>query len=514
MSIWRLALCVLVLVGCSSSESDLVGGTGAAGGAGGAGASGAAAGSGAGTGGSGAGGALPYGFRYGVNLGHRNASWGDADDATLASRAGVRSIRVKLPAMHLATWGYDIEVGDMQSYQSLGLHDHIGFLIGSESVDLTVAPPGSQDWQNEYYIPKNLYEPIVLGDGSVNPNNYWASYVYRTVDTYKSWVHVWHVWNEPDWVADWQVTQSWGTEPPAAADLPRFNGSIFDYVRMLRVTREAAHKADPAALIATGGIGYPTFLAAILRYTDNPTDGSVSADFPAKGGAYLDVIDFHYYPIFSPKSSDASVDQLIASKAAFAQVLADAGATVRGWNVSETGAPLATTPDYPTIGSPEYARNYLLKTMVTAQANDIGGVDWFILSNGEDASTDVFDHMGLYEDVAALSTVDQAVKTDAGTAYATLGDVLGGASYDAAATVALGLPAGVRGVCFAQDGKRRIALWAETPAANETAAANVELATSTGFDVHAWDGTISSADASGGMASLDLDGAPLLLVER
>ena len=51
---------------------------------------------------------------------------------------------------------------------------------------------------------------------------------------------------------------------PKAADLPRFNGSIHDYVRMLRVTKEAATKADPAALIATGGIGYPTFLAALL----------------------------------------------------------------------------------------------------------------------------------------------------------------------------------------------------------------------------------------------------------
>ena len=81
-------------------------------------------------------------------------------------------------------------------------------------------------------------------------------------------------------------------------------------------------------------------------------------------------------------------------------------------------------------------------------------------------------------------------------------------------TAALGLPAGARGVCFLQAGMRRIALWAETPAAGETAAANVELATPTGFEVHAWDGTTSSADPTGGVATLALTGSPLLLVER
>src|SRR5262249_11412018 len=150
--------------------------------------------------------------------------------------------------------------------------------------------------------------------------------------TYKTWVHLWHVWNEPDWVSNWQVTQSWDTMPPAAADLPRFNGSIFDYIRMLRITMEVARKADPEALIATGGIGYPSFLSAILRYTDNPVDGSVTAEYPKTGGAYIDVIDFHYYPIFSPKSSDASADDYIQAKVDMDQVLATAGASVRGWN--------------------------------------------------------------------------------------------------------------------------------------------------------------------------------------
>lgn len=446
-------------------------------------------------------------------MGHRNASWGDDKEATLSSRAGADSIRVKLPAAHFARWGYDIEEGDLGAYASLGMGHHIGFLIGSDSVEHSVAPAGSADWQNEYYIPKNLYEPIFLANGDVNPDNYWAAYVYQTVSTYKQWVPVWHVWNEPDWVGDWRVTQTWDTDAPQAADLPRFNGSIFDYVRMLRVAREAAKKADPAALIATGGVGYPSFLSAILRYTDNPAGGAVTSEYPAKGGAYIDVLDFHYYPVFSPKSSDASLDDFIASKDALAGVLSDAGVSVRGWNVSENGAPSAATTDYPGVGSPEYARNYLIKMYVGAQAHGIGGVDWFILSNGDAGSDDAFTHMGLYEDIASLSTVDQATKTDSGTAYTTLTSVLAGASYDASATAALAAPAGVRAYVFGA-APRNIVVWAATGAQGEAASASFDVSTETGFDVKAWNGASSTLTPSGGKVTVALTGSPQFLIER
>jgi hypothetical protein len=508
----------LVLSACGSSEAPGPGGApnGVSGPAGSSGSSGSSdAGGRAGDGGAivgGSGASLPYGFRYGVNMGHRNASWGDDKEATLASRSGARSIRVKLPAAHLARWGYDIEKGDVATYGSLKMKDHIGFLIGSETIDESTAPAGSEDWKNEFYIPKNLYEPIFGGDGSVNPKNYWATYIFKVVSTYKDAIKVWHIWNEPDWVSDWNLVDTWKTVPPKAADLPRFNGSIFDYVRMLRVAKEAAAKADPEALIATGGIGYAPFLDAILRYTDNPQDGSVTSAYPATGAAYVDVIDFHYYPIFGAKSSDPSIDDFIASKDALAAVLDARGKKVRGWNVSETGAPLAKTADYPNVGSPEYARSYLIKAMTWAQASGIGGVDWFILSNGSDSGA--FSRMGLYEDVASLGTVDQAVKTDIGKAYSTLTAQLEGAQYDEAATKALGLPAGARAVAFAKDGKRRICAWATTKGNDETAAAEVALPTATGFDVYGWDGAKSSADATSGAAHLSLTGSPVFLVER
>lgn len=458
--------------------------------------------------------AVTYGFRYGINLGHRNGAWGDDKEGMLAAQAGARSIRIKLPAMHLKTWGLEIEKGDIASYASHGMKDHIGFLIGSPSVADTVAPAGSADWQNEYFIPKSLYEPIFGTDGNINPANTWAQYIYDVVRTYKDSIKVWHVWNEPDWVADWHVVDGWKTKPPTKEELVRFNGSIFDYVRMLRIAKQASQKADPDSLIATGGIGYPPFLDAILRYTDNPADGSVTDAYPATGGDYLDVVDFHYYPVFSAKSSDPSVDDFVASKNALQAVLDARGKKVRGWNVSETGAPSAKTTEYPNIGSPEYARNYLLKVFTIAQQSGIGGVDWFILSNGDAAGKSAYDRMGLYGDLAALSSPEQAVKTDTGKAFTTLQQVLGGAGYDDAATKALALPAGARGVAFRKDDKRRLALWAVTQGTSEDASVAIKLATTSGFDVYAWDGAKSSADAAGGEAPLTLTGSPVLLVER
>ena len=517
MRAWFLGAAV-ALAACGSSDSDGDGDGAASSGSSSGGASSGTSG-GSGPGGSSGGGSsggvaggLPYGFRYGINMGHRNASWGDDLEATLASRAGARSIRVKLPASHLKTWGYAIETGDNATYATLGMHDHIGFLIGSETVGQSTAPAGSEDWQNEYYIPKNLYEPIFQADGSVNPQNYWASYVFQTITTYKPWIHVWHIWNEPDFTADYHVTDSWKTEPPKAADLPRFHGSIFDYVRLLRIAKEVAHKADPEALIATGGIGYPSFLSAILRYTDNPDGGAISADYPAKGGAYFDVLDFHYYPVFGAKGSDAAVDDFLASKAALAQTLDAAGAKVRGWNVSETGAPSQKTTDYPDVGGPEYARNYLLKVMTMAQVNGIGGVDWFILANGDANGKDAYQYMGLYQDYSAAANVDQAVQTDTGKAYATLAQVVGDAPFDAAATAALALPASVHGAAFVKDGKRHLVVWAATAGTSEDATASLDVTSAAGFDSYAWDGTKTAAAA--GKVTLALTGSPTLLSEK
>jgi hypothetical protein len=46
-------------------------------------------------------------------------------------------------------------------------------------------------------------------------------------------------------------------------------------------------------------LGNRSFLASLLRNTDNPVDGSATAQYPLKAGAYFDVVSFHDYPEFS-----------------------------------------------------------------------------------------------------------------------------------------------------------------------------------------------------------------------
>ena len=72
--------------------------------------------------------------------------------------------------------------------------------------------------------------PIDPKTGEINPDNYWAQYVYDAVRTYSPWIKVWEIWNEPDYVSEWQVTQEWPERAPTSEDLIRFNGSVYDYV--------------------------------------------------------------------------------------------------------------------------------------------------------------------------------------------------------------------------------------------------------------------------------------------
>ncbi|UQA61209.1 hypothetical protein [Polyangium aurulentum] len=508
-----LGALLVLLAACSSSPGG--GGEGGAGAAG----NGGAGGNGPGSGGGGSGaGALGEPFRHGVNFGFRNPSFTDPDMAMLASEAGADSARLKLPEYHLEKWGWDIEAGDMQKYQELGMSNQVAFLIGPSAAHST-APDGTPSWQLDEYIPKNLYQPVFLADGAINPDNYWGKYVFETVSTYKTWVRTWEVWNEPDWVSDWQATQTWGTQPPTKEQLVRFHGSIFDYVRMLRVTYEAARKADPQAKIALGGLGYPTFLSAVLRYTDNPADGSVSAEYPETGAKYFDVVSYHYYPLWTPGSSDEGVKGFLNLRDDFAKVLADAGVTGKGWVVTETGASHEAISGSPS--GTQYAVNYLLKVMTSAQAAGVGGVDWFALSDGADigASKDAFAYMGLYLDVAKAATPNDAQRTDTGWAYRTHGELLGGARFDAEATAALALPATLGGAAFRRsDGREAYVLWARAEAAGEDASATYELATSKPLKAYAWDhgktGESKDLAPSGGKVTLQLGGAPQIFVEE
>jgi len=467
-------------------------------------------------GGAGAGGSTTLGgpFRYGMNFGYV-PGFSNQDMAKLANGVGANGARLSFPESFFAQWGYDIEVANNQAFQTIGIKDNVAFLSGPTR-DHSSAPSSVPDAELVYWIPNDLYQPIFLADGSVNPGNSWAAYVEKTVSTYKDYVRVYSVWNEPDWVSDWHAVSTWTTAPPTKDQLPRFNGSIYDYVRMLRITSLVAKHVDSGVKVAVGGLGYPTFLSAVLRYSDDPAGGAISADYPKTGASYFDVVDMHYYPIFTAGNSDDGVDGLIAERDQFQATLDAAGAGPRPFIVTESGAPAVAVGSAP--GGVEYSKNYLLKAMITAQAKGLSGIDWFILADGSDGATNSFGSMGCYEDLTTAGSPQAAVRTATGEAYRTLGTILGGAAFDPGATEALALPTGVRGAAFVTAaGKKAIALWARSASGAESASASYDLSTTSTWRAFAWDAAknqmASTEDVpTSGKLTLPLTGTPIFLV--
>ena len=409
-------------------------------------------------------------FAHGINCGYW-PNFTDPQTSNLSAMAGSDSLRVSLPEAFLVQWGYGIATDSMKARDTygMGLYDA---LLETPTTDHSTAPSGGDA---DFYIPKNLYEPIFDTTGAVNANNYFAAYVYQTMQTYGQWIKVYSVWNEPDWVSDYNIALGWSTKAPQVSDLPRFNGSIFDYARMLRIAKTVAAKVSPDIRVATGGLGYPTFLDALSRYTDNPTDGTVTADYPSTGITYADVLDLHYYPLYTPGNSDAAVNGLIAHRDSFNAVLTAAKLPLRPVIYTETGAPHIQVGTNP--GSPEYARNYYAKAMVKAQAAGISAVHWFLLSDSTASATDPYGSMGLYTNLSSVNTVAAATKTDTGVASTTLGTLLKGKVYDATSTAALPATPNVTGAVFqdATTHKRTLVAWATSTTANEDGSASYAL---------------------------------------
>ncbi|HWP17909.1 MAG TPA: glycosyl hydrolase [Burkholderiaceae bacterium] len=107
----------------------------------------------------------------------------------------------------------------------------------------------------------------------------WRDYVRTLARRYAGRIRYWELWNEPDYQ-------------------PLFNGTPRDMVEMARVAREELLAADPQNKLVspglTAGQGVPwlnDFLAA-------------------GGGAYVDIIGFHWYFNTAPESLSAKIDNV------------------------------------------------------------------------------------------------------------------------------------------------------------------------------------------------------------
>lgn len=492
---------------------------------------------------------LPYssGFGFGANL-NNYPPWTNAQVANVAAGnanlpgVGVNAFRSSLPEEFLETWGYNVRLADFQHYAQLGVSENLVF-IGYPSA--AHREPGMPCPGQQSAVFANLYEPIWDGGANgtpVNDQNYFALYLWKMVNIYKPYVRFWEVWNEPDFALDQTAANAlpgqfgnwWDNDPDPC------NNALFSpvehYVRMLRISWEVIKTADPDAYVCVGGLGNPAFLDAVLRNSDNPADGSVTADYPLLGGAYFDVLSFHSYPhfdgsmwefppsggLFFYRHSDRGVEGMVKRKQAMETVLAAYGYDgtdfpEKRWLLSETNIPRKAFNVY--IGSDEAQRNYIIKALTEAHRL---GFDQLHLFNVADLSSEAdawneFLLMGLFKHLSDFTYPNYEL-TDGAAAWQTANQFLTNRNFDEALTAALSLPADVRGAAFRGQQDTLFVLWAPTSMdQSEAAAANFSFPAALGLDTlwqMAWDHATTSDTAIVTASSVALTASPVFLVKK
>jgi len=274
---------------------------------------------------------------------------------------------------------------------------------------------------------------------------------------------------------------NWYDNAPEACDLTNLKAPVYYYIRTLRIAYEVIKTVDPEAYVAVGGIGYPSFLDAVLRYTDKPEDGAVNNDFPHAGGAYFDALSYHAYPAndgslryydedlqewIHTRHSDAAADGVIRLKNDFNTVLEahDYGTTYpqKRWIITESNISRKEFNDQ--MGSEIGQRNFMTKVMVNVLKN---GIDQFYTYTLGDVKTNAsagnsWDLMGFYYSLREITTYNQQI-TPNGITFKTAADLLHAYSYSIELTNQLDLPENIAGAGFVNDNDDAMfVLWAKT----------------------------------------------------
>lgn len=420
-------------------------------------------------------------FQYGSNLGYYSGGeWDDIGLADIVTKAGGHSIRPTLPEYFVEKWGYTVRIDAFKAYADMGMKEITCFVGGPSEAhrDKTVYPGCTQSSK----LFANLYEPIWKSDGSVNPANYYASYIYKLTKTYGANIRFWEVVNEPDY--GYASPAAWLNRAPLPVEMVNTQAPFFHYIRMLRITWEVVKKYSPEDYVTTGGIGYPEYLDALLRYTDNPNGGAVSAAYPNKGGAYFDVLSFHIYPAHTlhswdnsiggfkfTRTSDYAAAAVIKGKDAMQSVLQKYGYNgmtypQKHFLLTETNISRRTSSNR--VSTDKMQRNFGIKSLVLAQKNGIKQLYFYGVGESVNApasaqvafEADEYKLMGLHENLNRDKPGAEKL-TELGKGFKTTSQLVYGYAYDANRTAALNLPANVDGGAFSKNGNYLYVLWAK-----------------------------------------------------
>lgn len=431
-------------------------------------------------------------FITGMNLGYYGSNWSDQQisDILLGNKdenisgIGCNSLRLSLPESFVDKWGYDIRVNAFNHYGSLGAINNTVF-IGYPSDDNFDTTKYCFDEKSKMFA--NMYESIWdNGENGtpINDNNFMALYVYKLAKTYTNNVTYWEIWNEPDFSVNGsggkqpEEEGNWWDQDPNPCDLKNLKAPIQHYIRALRIAYEVIKSIDENDYICVGGIGYKSFLDAVLRNTDNPNDGKETIEFPLKGGAYFDCLSYHKYPMYYLRNwengeflyfrhSDKAVQKIINTKIEFEELLISHSYDGihfpnKRFIITETNIPSKSFNNF--IGSPEAQRNFVMKTIVKAPMANIDAVHFFLTADSKPKSeaTNSYQLMGFYNNISDEKPYEQRMKMS-GIGSLTSSIFLENKKYSLSKTIDLKLPYNIDGGAFkGSEGKYIYALWAKT----------------------------------------------------
>lgn len=427
---------------------------------------------------------LPKDVILGVNTGYFPPLWTDSLQASLAVSSGCATLRTGLFHHVLTKWGYEKKAQSLLYSQQLGMSPVTG-ILGYPSPD--AADPHQPCPDKPATLFTGLYLPIWDNGANhtpVNDQNAYALYVWQVATACKGLIGVYEVWNEPD--AGWgglkkgQPGNWWDSPPPPCQT--GLKAPVFAYIRMLRITYEVVKHADPSALVAVGGLGWPSYLDAICRYSDQPENGQVGTpDFPFPGGAYFDCMSFHAYPhlyaltktdpISGEKKpnrhSDAALEGIWQRKKELEEVLFHYGFDnirypAKSWICSEFNLPRTTIGER--FGDEKAQLNFVLKALITAPIHQVSQMHLYALADAllpldQDPE---FGFMGLYPPLDTIAP-GKPIGNLLVSALKWYRQTLDGYTLDMPGTSALNLPQTVDGAVFSHiTGKKALVLWAKT----------------------------------------------------
>lgn len=394
---------------------------------------------------------------------------------------------------------------------------------------------------------KNMYEPIFLPDGSVNPDNYMAVYIKTICDVYGNYVGVLGLVNEPD--IPFGSTSAWDNAMPTPGSLANWQAPFPRYIRGLQILWEVTQKYRPDIPVTVGGVGFYEYLRCLGKYTANPVDGSVTAEWPHTGLAYISTIDWHLYPMYHffnynpfPTQKWHHNSDYYAKYAGVKKDSIEANLKAFGYNgvtyprkphiISEINLP--RVPWGVNIGSfnqinfnDSLQSNWLIKQFVQGMKDTIQMTNLYLIAEQANVPPDnKTDELSLYFFMAPYAngnaaglSVSTLVKLKQFYTHKTIDSLLGGWYYDAARTTAMNLAGNIEGAAFKLGNQYRYIIWASTynNDSTETASGTYSFPSEFGMsNVYKYNWQWSKGDkprVKGSSQSIALTGEPMFITE-